>query len=276
MIQTKNRGKYRILPGNPEKMGASATKDGYNFAVEVSDGKKAELLLYRKGHQKPFLTVPLPEEERTGVISSVEITGLTVGKFSYAYRMDEAFCLDPYAGAVEGRETFGAPMEKEEGACCCLLPEYPVMRTTSLHRPYEETILYKLHVRGFTKDGSSRVKNKGTFRGVIEKIPYLKELGINAVELMPVFEFDEMKDFRMVDGRPVLNYWGYNTISFFAPNTSYTAETEFNREGNELKRLIRELNANGIECILDVVFNHTAEGNELGPCFSLTTIFTIC
>ena len=169
MIQTKNRGKYRILPGNPEKMGASATKDGYNFAVEVSDGKKAELLLYRKGHQKPFLTVPLPEEERTGVISSVEITGLTVGKFSYAYRMDEAFCLDPYAGAVEGRETFGAPMEKEEGACCCLLPEYPVMRTTSLHRPYEETILYKLHVRGFTKDGSSRVKNKGTFRGVIEK-----------------------------------------------------------------------------------------------------------
>ena len=77
MIQTKNRGKYRILPGNPEKMGASATKDGYNFAVEVSDGKKAELLLYRKGHQKPFLTVPLPEEERTGVISSVEITGLT-------------------------------------------------------------------------------------------------------------------------------------------------------------------------------------------------------
>ena len=78
MIQTKNRGKYRILPGNPEKMGASATKDGYNFAVEVSDGKKAELLLYRKGHQKPFLTVPLLEEERTGVISSVEITGLTV------------------------------------------------------------------------------------------------------------------------------------------------------------------------------------------------------
>ena len=189
MIQTKNRGKYRILPGNPEKMGASATKDGYNFAVEVSDGKKQSFCCTGKVTKKPFLTVPLPEEERTGVISSVEITGLTVGKFSYAYRMDEAFCLDPYAGAVEGRETFGAPMEKEEGACCCLLPEYPVMRTTSLHRPYEETILYKLHVRGFTKDGSSRVKNKGTFRGVIEKIPYLKELGINAVELMRPMSF---------------------------------------------------------------------------------------
>ena len=234
MIQTKNRGKYRILPGNPEKMGASATKDGYNFAVEVSDGKKAELLLYRKGHQKPFLTVPLPEEERTGVISSVEITGLTVGKFSYAYRMDEAFCLDPYAGAVEGRETFGAPMEKEEGACCCLLPEYPVMRTTSLHRPYEETILYKLHVRGFTKDGSSRVKNKGTFRGVIEKIPYLKELGINAVELMPSYEFFEwtsLTEPAYVYPAPAeekrVNYWGYGTKAlYFAPKASYSKQPE--------------------------------------------------
>ena len=101
MIQTKNRGKYRILPGNPEKMGASATKDGYNFAVEVSDGKKAELLLYRKGHQKPFLTVPLPEEERTGVISSVEITGLTVGKFSYAYQM----CIRDRASRISGSLT---------------------------------------------------------------------------------------------------------------------------------------------------------------------------
>lgn len=259
MIQTKNRGKYRILPGNPEKMGASATKDGYNFAVEVSDGKKAELLLYRKGHQKPFLTVPLPEEERTGVISSVEITGLTVGKFSYAYRMDEAFCLDPYAGAVEGRETFGAPMEKEEGACCCLLPEYPVMRTTSLHRPYEETILYKLHVRGFTKDGSSRVKNKGTFRGVIEKIPYLKELGINAVELMPSYEFFEwtsLTEPAYVYPAPAeekrVNYWGYGTKAlYFAPKASYAASADAVAEFAEM---VDALHENGIECLMEFCF----------------------
>ena len=117
MIQTKNRGKYQVLPGNPEKMGVSATKDGYNFAVEVPDGKKAELLLYRKGHQKPFLTVPLPEEERTGVISAVTVTGLTAGKFSYAYRMDETFCLDPYAGAVsfrcaDGKRREGLPLPR--------------------------------------------------------------------------------------------------------------------------------------------------------------------
>ena len=252
MIQTKNRGKYRILPGNPEKMGASATKDGYNFAVEVSDGKKAELLLYRKGHQKPFLTVPLPEEERTGVISSVEITGLTVGKFSYAYRMDEVFCLDPYAGAVEGRETFGAPMEKEEGACCCLLPEYPVMRTTSLHRPYEETILYKLHVRGFTKDGSSRVKNKGTFRGVIEKIPYLKELGINAVELMRPTSFLSGPPLRSrpmyirAGGREARELLGIRTKAlYFAPKASYAASADAVAEFAEM---VDALHENGIEC----------------------------
>lgn len=187
------------------------------------------------------------------MISSVEITGLTVGKFSYAYRMDEAFCLDPYAGAVEGRETFGAPMEKEEGACCCLLPEYPVMRTTSLHRPYEETILYKLHVRGFTKDGSSRVKNKGTFRGVIEKIPYLKELGINAVELMPSYEFFEwtsLTEPAYVYPAPVeekrVNYWGYGTKAlYFAPKASYAASSDAVAEFAEM---VDALHENGIEC----------------------------
>ena len=95
-----------------------------------------------------------------------------------------------------------------------------------------------------------------------------QELGVNVVELMPIFEFDEMQDYREVDGRKLYNYWGYNTVSFFAPNTSYTASTEYNREGNELKNLIRVFNQHGIEVYLDVVFNHTAEGNENGPFFS--------
>ena len=135
-------------------------------------------------------------------------------------------------------------------------------------RPIQELIIYELHVRGFTKDASSGVSHPGTFAGIREKIPYLKELGITAVELMPVFEFDETMGRREVNGRTLLDYWGYNPVSFFAPNTSYTADKEFNREGDELKNLIRELNANGIEVILDVVFNHTAEGNEKGPFFS--------
>lgn len=105
-----------------------------------------------------------------------------------------------------------------------------------------------------------------------DKIPYLKDLGINAVELMPIFEFDEMESARVVDGVQLYNYWGYNTVSFFAPNTSYAFNEEHNHEGDELKSLIKALKENGIEVILDVVFNHTAEGNEMGPCFSFKGI----
>ena len=130
-----------------------------------------------------------------------------------------------------------------------------------------DLIIYELHVRGFTQHDSSGVKNRGTFAGLMEKIPYLKELGVNAVELMPIFEFDETMNAREVNGNRLLEYWGYNTVSFFAPNTSYTSVNEYNREGTELKTLIKALHDNGIEVILDVVFNHTAEGNELGRTF---------
>lgn len=131
-----------------------------------------------------------------------------------------------------------------------------------------ELVIYELHVRGFTRHPSSGVEHKGTYAGLKEKIPYLKELGINAVELMPIFEFDECMDVREVNGKRLLEYWGYNTVSFFAPNTSYAASVEFNREGTELRELIKALHDNDIEVILDVVFNHTAEGNEKGPSFS--------
>ena len=130
-----------------------------------------------------------------------------------------------------------------------------------------DLVIYELHVRGFTKHHTSGVTHKGTFAGLMEKIPYLKELGINAVELMPIFEFDENMNAREIDGKKLLDYWGYNTVGFFAPNTSYSASKERNREGQELKELIRALHDNNIEVILDVVFNHTAEGNEKGPSF---------
>ena len=129
-------------------------------------------------------------------------------------------------------------------------------------------VIYEMHVRGFTRHESSGVKNPGTFAGLLEKLPYLKKLGVNTVELMPVFEFDETADERTVGGKKLLNYWGYNTVCFFAPNTGYTAAVEYNREGTELKEMIRTLNANGIDVILDVVLNHTAEGDHRGPFFS--------
>lgn len=134
-------------------------------------------------------------------------------------------------------------------------------------RKISDLIIYELHVRGFTQDSSSGVMHPGTFAGLREKIPYLKELGINAVELMPIFEFDENMNARTVNGKRLLEYWGYNSVNFFSPNTSYASKPEHNCEGTELKELIRELHENGIEVILDVVFNHTAEGNELGKTF---------
>ena len=137
------------------------------------------------------------------------------------------------------------------------------------HRvPFQDMVIYEVHVRGFTRHESSGVAHPGTFAGLREKIPYLRQLGVNTVELMPVFEFDETAEERIVDGNRLLNYWGYNTVAFFAPNTGYAAGSEPNSEGAELKELIRDLNANGIDVILDVVLNHTAEGGEHGPFFS--------
>ena len=138
--------------------------------------------------------------------------------------------------------------------------------------PLQDCVIYELHVRGFTQHESAGVTHRGTFAGIMEKIPYLQDLGINAVELMPVFEFDETRGMREVNGETLLDYWGYNPVSFFAPNTSYSAEIEYNREGTELKRLIRSLHDHGIRVIFDVVFNHTAEGDERGPFFSFKGI----
>ena len=271
---------FEVRPGMYEINGATAIPCGVNFTVYSYGATSCELLLYKRMEQEHYAVIPFPESYKIGKVYSMIVFGLNICDFEYAYRVDGPYdpgrgllfnkknvLLDIYAKAVTGQSVWGIPQNNFYKARV-VRDDFDWGNTTQPGIPMEDLVIYELHIRGFTRHFSSGVVNPGTFDGLRERIPYLKELGVNAVELMPVFEFDEMKDFRMVDGRPVLNYWGYNTISFFAPNTSYTAEKEFNREGNELKRLIRELNENGIECILDVVFNHTAEGNELGPCFS--------
>ena len=208
------------------------------------------------------------------------VFGLNIEEFEYAYRVDgpnepkkglmfqkTEVLLDPYARAVAGQRIWGEqPSHSYHARVVQDVFDWGDMPQSK--RELSDLIIYELHVRGFTKHASSGVAHRGTFAGLMEKIPYLKELGINAVELMPIFEFDETRNSREVNGKKLLEYWGYNTISFFAPNTSYTASEEYNQEGTELKELIRELHKNGIEVILDVVFNHTAEGNEMGPTFS--------
>ena len=273
---------FEVRPGMYEINGATAIPCGVNFTVYSYGATACELLLYRNREEKPYAILPFPENYKIGKVYSMIVFGLNINDFEYAYRLDgpynpkegllfnkENVLLDIYAKAVTEQRIWGIPRDPHAPYHARVVKDDFDWRGNGQPLiPMDDLIIYELHVRGFTRHSSSGVVCPGTFAGLKEKIPYLKELGVNAVELMPIFEFDEMKDYRMVDGKPVMNYWGYNTVSFFAPNTSYTAVKEYNKEGTELKELIRELHENGIECILDVVFNHTAEGNEMGPCFS--------
>lgn len=273
---------FEVRPGMYEINGATAIPCGVNFTVYSYGAASCELLLFRRTEEKPYAVLPFPKHYKIGKVYSMIVFGLEIEEFEYAYRLDgtydpqkgllfkkENILLDIYAKAVTGQSQWG--IAKKEDICYkarVVKDNFDWGNSIQPLLPMEDLIIYEMHVRGFTRDESSGVEYPGTFAGIMEKIPYLKELGVNAVELMPIFEFDEMKDYREIEGNPVLDYWGYNTISFFAPNTSYTAKIEYNREGTELKELIKALNDHNIECYLDVVFNHTAEGNEYGPCFS--------
>lgn len=271
---------YPVRPGMFDLNGALAIPCGVNFTIHTHGGTACELLLFHRGEEAPYATLPFPESYKIGDVYSMIVFDLNIEEFEYAYRIDgprnpsagllfdkNQILLDPYARAVTGQNVWG--IKKPHAYHARVVKDiFDWGDASQSSREMSELIIYELHVRGFTKHDSSGVTHKGTFAGLKEKIPYLKELGINAVELMPIFEFDECMNVREVNGQRLLEYWGYNTVSFFAPNTSYASEMERNHEGTELKELIRALHENGIEIILDVVFNHTAEGNAMGPSFS--------
>ncbi len=273
---------FDVRPGFYEVNGATAIPGGVNFTVYSHGATSIELLLFHRTETEPFAVLPIPKHYRIGNVYSMIVFKLNIEEFEYAYRVDgpydpkkglifdkTKYLLDPYAKAVTGQSQWGDSSNGERHYKARVVKDdfdWGTAKQPLL--PMEDLVIYELHVRGFTKDSSSGVLHPGTFAGLMEKLPYLLELGVNVVELMPIFEFDEMQDYREVDGKELYNYWGYNTVSFFAPNTSYTASTEYNREGNELKTLIQVFNQHGIEVYLDVVFNHTAEGNEQGPFFS--------
>ena len=273
---------FDVRPGFYDINGATAIPGGVNFTVHSHSATAIELLLFHRTEDEPFAVLPFPQHYRIGNVYSMIVFKLNIEEFEYAYRVDgpydpgkgmifdrSKYLLDPYAKAVTGQSQWGdtAPRGQHYKARV-VKDDFDWRDTTQPLIPVEDLIIYELHVRGFTKDSSSGVIHPGTFAGLREKIPYLESLGVNAVELMPIFEFDEMQDYRQHNGRTLYNYWGYSTVSFFSPNTSYTASTEYNREGNELKGLINALHQKGIEVYLDVVFNHTAEGDERGPFFS--------
>ena len=279
---------FKIRPGFFRMYGACVASNGVSFTINSHGATRCTLLLFKPQAPKPYARIPFPDSYRIGDTYSMLVFDIKPDEFEYAFSFDgpyepakgllfneENVLLDPYSRAVTGQRKWG---EKPEGGkdfeyrARVVKSNFDWGNIKQLEQPFEDLVIYETHVRGYTKDKSSGVSALGTFAGLKDKIPYLKDLGINAVELMPIFEFDEMESARVVDGVQLYNYWGYNTVSFFAPNTSYAFNEEHNHEGDELKSLIKALKENGIEVILDVVFNHTAEGNEMGPCFSFKGI----
>lgn len=279
---------FKIRPGFFRMYGACVASNEVSFTINSHGATRCTLLLFKPQAPKPYARIPFPDSYRIGDTYSMLVYDIKPDEFEYAFSFDgpyepakgllfneENVLLDPYSRAVTGQRKWG---EKPEGGkdfeyrARVVKSSFDWGNIKQLEQPFEDLVIYEIHVRGYTKDKSSGVSAPGTFAGLKDKIPYLKDLGINAVELMPIFEFDEMESARVVDGVQLYNYWGYNTVSFFAPNTSYAFNEEHNHEGDELKSLIKALKENGIEVILDVVFNHTAEGNEMGPCFSFKGI----
>ena len=277
-----------ISKGRPIPFGVSQTTAGYNFALFSRNASAVTLLLYFQEKTTPDSSIVLdPKCHRTGDVWHVQIHGLP-DCFYYMYRVDgpwnperghifniEHLLLDPYTESIAGLETWGkrkAPVGQFLGKFDKSTFDWEDDCPPNI--PLPDTIIYELHVRGFSRHFSSDVKHPGTFLGIIDKIEYLKQLGITAVELLPIQEFDET-DCRYVNpetGINLLNYWGYSTIGFFSLKSAYATGTETGDAKNEFKRMVKTLHAENIEVILDVVFNHTAEGDRDCPVLSFKGI----
>ncbi|MBQ3967031.1 MAG: glycogen debranching protein GlgX [Treponema sp.] len=279
--------KIHVLPGRPMKPGIHVTKNGVNFSIFSRNAKAVFLELFHKADDAvPFMTVTLDSVyNRVGDIWFCFVEGLKPGDL-YLYRVDgpyepekghrfnkKFYLFDPRAlaftsGSVFKNMAFGqtCPLEKMPKCVIVDTDDYNWEDDRPLRTPLQDTIIYETHLKGFTASKTSRVKYSGTYRGLIEKIPYLKSLGITAVELLPIQEFDEYENANVNPrtGERMVNYWGYSTIGFFAPKVNYAVDKNPGAVVNEFKDMVKALHKAGIEIILDIVFNHTAEGNEHG------------
>ncbi|WP_205703890.1 glycogen debranching protein GlgX [Candidatus Chloroploca sp. Khr17] len=282
---------FKLRPGKPLPFGATLVPGGVNFSIYSSHATACTLVLFVKGQPQPYAEIPFPEEFRIGNVYAMVVFDLDYENIEYGYRMDGPFdppvghrfdqskiLLDPYAKAIGGRDVWGVPPDWNNiyhyrGRLT--FDDFDWQGDRPLQIPSEDLIIYEMHVRGFTRHASSGVKHPGTFAAIREKIPYLKALGVNCVELLPIYEFDEFDGSRphpWEEDKLLMNYWGYSTVGFFAPKAAYAATGRLGMQVDEFKALVRELHANGIQVLLDVVFNHTAEGNEMGPMISFRGI----
>jgi glycogen operon protein len=277
---------FNVRAGRVYPFGATRVPGGINFSIFSRHATSCTLVLYEKGSAEPFAELPLADEFRVGDVYAMTVFGLDYETIEYGYRMDGSFdpraghrfdkncvLLDPYAKLIGGRDVWGqspAWSNRYQHRARVLQEDFDWQDDRPLEIPAEDLIIYEAHVRSFTRHPSSNVRHPGTYAGLREKIPYLKALGVNCIELMPIFEFDEFENSstNAETGETRYNYWGYSTVGFFAPKAGYAATGPLGMQADELKTLIKELHKNGIEVMLDVVFNHTAEGDQRGPTIS--------
>jgi isoamylase len=287
---THTYGEFKLRSGRPLPFGATQVEGGVNFSIYSRHASSCTLVLLKKRQSELMAEIPFPDEFRIGNVFAMVVFGLDYDNIEYGFRMEGPYdpraghrfdvtkiLLDPYAKVIGGRDVWGVQPDwndvyQHRGRI--VFDDFDWQSDRPLEIPIEDLIIYEMHVRGFTQHPSSGVKHPGSFAGIREKIPYLKDLGVNCVELMPIFEFDEFENSRThpETGELLLNYWGYSQVGFFAPKAGYAATGKFSMQVDELKALIQDLHNNGIEVFLDVVFNHTAEGNENGPTISFRGI----
>ena len=290
--------------GKALPLGASLVNDGVNFAIFSRHATSVTLIIFESPEKNsPWVEIPLDKREhKTGNIWHCFIRGLKAGT-CYLYRADGPYfpekgqrfnphktLLDPYAKALTDISNWdygkcaGYDHEKpgkdltysyddditHQARGIVIDDNFDWQGDTPLNYPLRFSVIYEAHVKGITAHPNSGVEHPGTYRGIIEKIPYFKDLGITSIEFLPVQEFNENEIIRHNPrtGEKLTNYWGYSTAAFFAPKGSYASDKTPGGQVNEFKEMVRELHKAGIEVILDIVFNHTAEGNEQGPTFS--------
>jgi glycogen operon protein len=272
--------------GHALPYGASHVPGGVNFSIFSAHATSCTLVLFRKGEPHPFAEIPFPHECKIGDVFAMIVYDLDYEELEYGFRMEgpwdpkvghlydpKKILLDPYAREIGGRDVWlSSPSTEEIFSHRSRMPyeDFDWGHDRPINLPVQDLVIYEMHVRGFTRHTSSGVRHPGTYEGMIEKIPYLQSIGVNCVELMPVFEFDEWETKRInpETGNTLCNYWGYSTVGFYAPKSGYSATGHHGTQVSEFKNLIKALHTAGISVILDVVFNHTAEGDERGPTIS--------
>ncbi len=270
---------FQLEQGRPYPFGANKLNGGINFAVYAKDVQKISLCFFNEDNLKdPVQEFQLdPEKNKKGDVWHALIKGIS-SPTVYGYRVtanDKNFqLLDPYAKGVASdpnwhedtsQEIVYSPLGK-------VFPNdsFNWENDRSPNIPKKDLVIYEMHVRGFTKHPSSKVQNPGTYKGIIEKIPYLLELGVNAIELMPINEFNELEVIAInpETKAKLHNFFGYSTVNFFSPMNRYASQSKGDQAIDEFKTMVKELHKKGIEVILDIVFNHTSEGNEKGPTYT--------